>query len=401
MITKTFLHATCIALLLMLVPNSVRSQEQKEPAAQPPATATSPVEAPAAVGTAPALNEGATPYIIKRGDTLWDIAHTFMKDPFLWPFIWKANSSIENPDLIYPGGSLTIPNSAPIERALKAPAEEKPLERLVEKKAPEDVPAQSLKPTEGIASARATKPKAIQPETGETRVEENQLIIPMDQPIPIIDKYSMLSAGFVNQEETGDIIVGAPEKSKTIFSYDDLVYVKVRNGQNINIGDKFLVYAPLNKVKHPKTGASYGRLIRGLGILQITSKDTPDVFTAKITLSFDAIDRNSQLTPYQEPALIYNSTEKKAKDISGYILEVADRRTINAQTDIVYLDKGSADSVAAGDRFTVYADQKDRTFPRKKIGELLVILAKEHTSTAVVRKSIDAMAVGNSVDFKK
>jgi hypothetical protein len=42
-----------------------------------------------------------------------------LKDPFLWPFIWKANPYIANPDLIYPGNNLAIPSLAPIERALQ------------------------------------------------------------------------------------------------------------------------------------------------------------------------------------------------------------------------------------------------------------------------------------------
>ena len=40
---------------------------------------------------------------------MWDLAFKFLGDPFKWPELWHANTSIKNPDLIYPGNSLTIP----------------------------------------------------------------------------------------------------------------------------------------------------------------------------------------------------------------------------------------------------------------------------------------------------
>ncbi len=424
-------QAGCIVLLFMLFPGISLSQEQNGgPVAQQPENAAKPApQDQASPGTAvtpeiqpqgqtepqegavlPATEPTATApaaapapptaqYTIKQGDTLWDIANTFLKDPFLWPFIWKANPGITNPDLIYAGNNLSIPSMAPIERAMQAPVEAAPKEVAKEEAAPVQEPA----PLESVASAQTTSPKpapAAAPEEA-TQEEASGIIVPVEQPVPIIDKYSMLRAGFVNSVENEGAIVGAAESGKTIYGYNDVVYVKVNNRENVNIGDKYLIYAPLQKVRHPKTGKKYGRLIRGMGILQITAKDSSDVLTARITLSFDAIDKNELLTPYQEPALVYPPKGKRAKDISGYILEVADHHSINAQTDIVYLDKGSVDGVEPGDRFLVYARPEKKGFPRKKIGEVQVFLVKEHTATAVVTESREEMGRGNQIDFEQ
>jgi LysM repeat protein len=434
-------QAGCIVLLFMLFPGISLSQEQDSPVAQQPENAGKPApqdqaspgiaatpekqpqeqtepqkgaalpaaepvaaeptataEPTAAAEPAAAPAPAAAQYTIKQGDTLWDIANTYLKDPFLWPFIWKANPGITNPDLIYAGNNLSIPSMAPIERAMQAPAEAAPKEAAKEEAAP----------VEGVASAQTTSPKPAPPaappaaEPEETAPEETgELIMPEERPVPIIDKYSMLRAGFVNSVENEGSIVGAAETGKTTYGYDDIVYVKVSNKENVNVGDKYLIYAPLQKVRHPKTGKKYGRLIRGMGILQITAKDSSDVLTARITLSFDAIDKNDLLTPYQEPALVYPPKGKRAKDISGYILEVADHHSLNGQSDIVYLDKGSADGVEPGDRFLVYAEPAKKGFPRKKIGEVQVFLVKELTATAVVTKSREEMGRGNQIDFEQ
>ncbi len=51
-------------------------------------------------------------HVVKRGDTLWDLAKAYLKDPFRWPDVFQRNTDIvENPHWIYPGENIRIPAS--------------------------------------------------------------------------------------------------------------------------------------------------------------------------------------------------------------------------------------------------------------------------------------------------
>lgn len=49
-------------------------------------------------------------YVVKKGDTLWDISIKYYKTGFKWSALYDANKDIiNNPDLIYPDMKLKIP----------------------------------------------------------------------------------------------------------------------------------------------------------------------------------------------------------------------------------------------------------------------------------------------------
>jgi len=58
-----------------------------------------------------ALQTQAGDHLVVQGNTLWDLAQQFYGNPFDWRRIWEANRDrVDNPDLIYPGQLLLIPD---------------------------------------------------------------------------------------------------------------------------------------------------------------------------------------------------------------------------------------------------------------------------------------------------
>ncbi len=91
-------------------PKPAEKPASKPPAAEKP-VAEKPVAAQPAVqpptAAQPSAAEGIW-YRIVWGDTLWDLAGTYYRNPWLYPRLAKANK-IPNPDLIIAGHRLFIP----------------------------------------------------------------------------------------------------------------------------------------------------------------------------------------------------------------------------------------------------------------------------------------------------
>jgi len=47
-------------------------------------------------------------YVVRPGDSLWEIAGRFLRNPWDWNKVWQANPDLADPNLIYPGDTLRL-----------------------------------------------------------------------------------------------------------------------------------------------------------------------------------------------------------------------------------------------------------------------------------------------------
>lgn len=342
-------------------------------------------------------------YLVKEGDTLWDISTSVMKDPFLWPRLWKDNKYIINPDLIYPGNVIILPGEEIVikEEAapVTAPKEAEPARKAEEVTLPVAEEA-ALPPVEEEVSA-----------PGEPQIERKEARPFILEGVGVLNDETLLfSSGFVvSKLEDKGVIVGSWDK-KVLLSDNDIIYINRKNNPAIANGDKYTIYKVVRQVKHPITEKKIGHLVKILGVVQITDVKK-DVATGTIIRSFDFIGYGDKLMPYKKAAVTDELLKEKtsARKLSGYIVEVKDAKIQNAQLDVVYIDKGTKDGVTIGERFVVvrpgektsrYSVGEGMKLPSQIVGELKILSVQEGTAAALVLNSVRTITKGDIIETK-
>jgi len=304
------------------------------------------------------------PYIVKKGDTLWDIANYFFKNPHKWLKIWEKNLYISNPDLIYPGNEIWF-----------------------------DV---------------KTKKKS----GGLTKVRPQPTVInkPVEKLEPVIDTSKFLTALARQDFIQPDAVEGVgyildSEDDRLNFGADDHLYLKMN--QSARDGDLFDVFRTGDPVKDPDTGKVVGVLVHHLGQIEIRSQDG-GIYRGVVSRIFEELSRGDRLKPAKQIDARITPSHPSGTTV-GKVLYIRNDIAEAGQNQVIGINLGAGGGLKAGTALSIHRAGrmvKDKVggkkirLPEEKIGEILVLVAQTNASLALVVESTAPINIGDVVRNK-
>jgi len=305
-------------------------------------------------------------YVVKKGDTLWDISAVFLKSPWLWPEIWHANPQIENPHLIYPGDQINL-----------VYLDGKPV-----------LTVNRSHPTVKLGPSVRS-------------VDHNQAVetIPLKDIEPFLRRLRIL-----NQEDI-DLApyVVASEEDRNIAATDNDIYV--RNLKNVRQGDRLAIVRPtvvyreiptdypwetsdnheIESIEWEKS-SSYtttavmsrfwkkyidrtywenvkilGYEVADTGIAEVTRVGTDDITTMSIVSADTEVKKGDLILPIDDFNFDPYFSPKAATSKGDNIRIVALNNALfgSGRRQIVAISNGSMQGVSVGDVFSVFSPEKE------------------------------------------
>jgi len=401
----TTIHNAIIALVTTLL-LSFSSWADDQTTATDPVTAP-PVEtasAPAAVDTSAMLKDGhPDQYKVVKGDTLWGIANTFLKDPWMWPEIWHVNPQIANPHLIFPGDTIKLIylEGQPRLEVKRGEA------GMTYTASPEDQ-ASSQVPATGESTATPQSTQAMTTPSGDRKLHPSIRVMPLEEPIPAIPLNVISPFLSGNRVVNPGVLDGAP-------------YVIQGSQNHVITGAGAELYARGNL--DPKTPI-YGIFRKGKVYVdpvtnEVLGVQAVDIGTGKVKAQKDDIARldiaRSTQEIRMEDRLLVNQERRVEStffpsppelDIKGQIIDVEGGVTQVGAMSVVAINKGERDQLQAGNVLAIFQrgelvrdpiTSKEVRLLDERAGLAMIFVTFEKMSYALVLYADRPLHVGDVV----
>ncbi|TLS77286.1 LysM peptidoglycan-binding domain-containing protein [Mariprofundus erugo] len=307
-----------------------------------------------------ARNDLPQPYIVKKGDTLWDIANYFFRDPHQWLKIWEKNLYITNPDLIYPGNKIWFNPQA--------------------------------RTAGGLTTVRPTPQVIIKP------VERLEKPVDSTMAVTILERQDFILPG--EEQGMGHILASPDERLN--YGVHDRVYLKL--DQPVKAGTMLDVFRTTDRVRDPANGQSLGLLVQHMGRVEVQSEEN-GVYRAVVVRAFEEISHGDRLKlAHTVDAQLHLISPEST--LSGRVVYVRNGGHEAAQNQVIGITLGEESGVKAGMQLQIRRAGRimiDRTsgqpveLPSEKIGDILVLLPQAHASIALITASTAPINVGDTV----
>jgi hypothetical protein len=335
-------------------------------------------------------------YTVVKGDTLWDISGKFLNHPWQWPELWRNNTQIKNPHLIYPGDTIyfAIVNGRP--------------QLSLSRYEPQTISRSDstcVLSEEEIKNGRTkfafSEEGKLLPCIRETLIKQAIELIPsksiaqfLTSP-KVVAENELNSAPYVLEIAGEHLVAGA----------GDRIYVRAITQPETS---SYTVYRAGDAYVSPDTGEILG--YEAEYIAETTLEQPGDPATLAITKSDSEIRKGDRVMPKtdEDIALSYFPRPPE-KSINGSILSVLGGVSQIGLYDVVVIDKGAKDGILTGHELAIYQNGNSVNDPYSPIknnvvklpdeiaGTLMVFRPFERVSYALVMKATKAIHILDKV----
>lgn len=327
-----------------------------------------------------------TRYIVKRGDTLWDISTHFLVEPWRWPEIWQTNPQVQNPHLIFPGDELAL-----------FYRDGQPVVQITRRADGGDA---------GVVS-RQTGPRTVKlsPSARVTERIEAVPTIPIDAIRPFLARPRVLGPG---EFEAAPYVVSAGREN--LVGYLGLqIFVR---GLKPEQGARYGVFRRGQVYRNPADPDD----ILGYEAIHVADavvEKAGDPATVLLLTSTQEVRAGDRLFPVTNDRVVSNFMPRAPDwDVKGQIISVVEGVTQIGENDIVVLNLGSRDGIEeglvlgifqTGNRVQDVWAEKDRAekvfveLPELRAGTVMVFRPFDRVSYALVMQATRAMHLLDAV----
>ena len=301
----------------------------------------------------PEIRESAPErYVVQEGDTLWDIAGTFLHDPWYWPEIWLVNPEIENPHLIYPGDVLSIHY---VDGRPHVTVDGGPRVRPTHRLSPE---ARVVERDEDVTPISTLQPFMFRPQ--------------------VVDDETLSSAPYIL----------ASQDERVIFGPGDRIYV--RNAEDTREYDLYHIVRRDDVLIDPDTGENLGIATLPVGEAEIL--EPGHVARANIRKGEREAIRGDRLLPYAAEQDMLFDIGRPPRGTEGTIISLFDAISQIGQMQAAIINRGARDGIENGQVMTAYSAGRTVRDPVSDAPNERVALPEESVGTVIVFQTFDKVA---------
>ncbi|CBL47347.1 Uncharacterized protein containing LysM domain [gamma proteobacterium HdN1] len=308
-------------------------------------------------------------YVVKRGDTLWDISGKFLQKPWHWPELWQANPQIANPHLIYPGDELTL-----------VYVDGQPRLRI------------------GRGAAAGTV--KLSPKVRVTALESPIPAIPLDA----ISSFLVGNRVISPEEAKSAPYVLAGDEKHIIMGVGDLIYAR---GDWANPTKVYGVYREGVDFVDPETKEYLGFGVVDLGSARFEDAEAGVARMRLLTTTQD-VRTNDRLLQSEERKL--DSTfypRSPEQQIKGHIIHAFSGVRNASQYDVIVINRGERERLRVGDVLAIKGlgeTVKDGLrgdlvkLPNERRGTVILFRTFEKVSYGLILRALSPIRVGDLVE---